>query len=129
MKYKFSIRWLYFGTLVWALHHYWHFTVEIKYVKYRLLSKHLVRRKQQYGGWKNHKVTTNFGKKNVFQLPHGIKKMEASCIYDLHIGEIFFLQPLLLKFFGSFRFEQSNKTWSVLWSVWVFFVLIEQTIK
>ena len=29
-------------------------------VKYGLLSKHLFQRKQQYGGWKNHKVSTNF---------------------------------------------------------------------
>ena len=44
-----------FGTLVLALHCYYG-----DKVKYGLLSKHLFKRKQQYGSRKNLKVTTNF---------------------------------------------------------------------
>ena len=50
-------------------------------------------------------------------------KQVASITYTL---ENIFFHLLLLKLCESFPFEQSNKSWSVLWSVWVFFALIEQ---
>ena len=49
------MRQLYFGTLVLALYYY-----REDNVKYGLLSEHLSQRKQQYGSWKNLKVTTSF---------------------------------------------------------------------
>ena len=49
---------VYFETLVLAMHCYCEDNV-----KYRSLSKHLFQIKQQYGGWKNFKVMTNFCKK------------------------------------------------------------------
>ena len=52
VKYKIA----FWGNLVLALH-------RGDKVKHGLLSKHLFQRKQQYGGWKTLKITSNFYKK------------------------------------------------------------------
>ena len=48
--------------------------------KDRLLSNHLFQRMQEHGGWKK---PINFSKKtNVFELPHGIKNITPSKLYQ-----------------------------------------------
>ena len=63
---------LYFETLVLALHCYCGDNV-----KYGLLSKHLLQRKLQYGGWKNLKVTTKFYKKQWLPVIKWNKKYSS----------------------------------------------------
>ena len=67
----------------------------MKYIKCRLLSKHFFQRKQQYGGWKNLRLTFV---KNLFQLPHGIKNIHQSKLYLQHTHCSFFC----FVFFGFF---------------------------
>ena len=50
--------------------------------------------------------------------------IEASSIYNIHIEEKIFCSCYFWKF--AIRFGQSKRTWSVLWSVWVFFAFIEK---
>ena len=55
---------------------YWNFGISTALIlwrykfisKYRLIVKHLLQRKLQYGGWKNLKVTTNIYKKRWFPV-------------------------------------------------------------
>ena len=69
--------------------------------------KKLVSKETTIWRLKNLTVTINFFKNNVFQLSHGIKNIEASCIYTQ--WSKFFLQLLLLKVCESFRLGQLKK--------------------
>ena len=47
--------------------------------------------------------------------------IEASDIYKIHTGEKIFVAATFEGLWESFQFRQSKKTWSIIWSAWVFF--------
>ena len=95
-------------------------------VKYGFLSEHLFQRKQQYGAWKN-LILTSFKKK--LRLPlitwdkKHLSKQVTSITYTLE-KKVF--QLLLWRFVSRFDSGKVKKTWSVLWSVRVFFAFTEK---
>ena len=72
-----------------------------------MLSKYLLQRKKQQGGYRNLKVTINVLKNVDYQIPHRIKIIQKS----------FFLQVILLKVCDSFLFRPSKNTYTIHWSV------------
>ena len=93
---------LYFGTLLLASHCYCG-----NNIKYGMLSKYLLQRKKQQGGYRNLRVTINVLKNVEYQISHGIKIIQKS----------FFLQIILLKVCDSFLFRPSKNTYTIHWSV------------
>ena len=81
-------------------------------VKYGLFSKHLFQRKRQYGGWKKSHSNEKLLEKITSSSYHMEQKTSigASCTYNIHTHwRKRFLQLLLLKVCGSFRFWQIKK--------------------
>ena len=122
----YIIRKLYFGSLALALHCY---CGDSDFIQNTDFFQKTCLKEQQYGGSKNLNVTTNFHNNYVFQLSHGIKYIHRSNLHPQHTHwRKYFVQLILLKVCESCRFEQSKKTWSVLYSVWVFFAFIEKNL-
>ena len=83
-------------------------------LKYGLLSKHLFQRNQQYGLWKNIKITTNFYQKQRLPVIEWIKKHPSNQVASIkYTLEKKLFQLLLLKVCESFQSWESKKTWSI----------------